>query len=193
MARRVKERFLDLKECRIFAPFFKARLLIGCRFLPLIQAKSNDQRNTTGSLGMLIARPGSVQSVSRACGPCMRFNSTAPSLQSSRIYCQNLLQKHDYPSYLQIPFIPPSARDAHLAIQALNVEMALIPDIVSNQYARVMRMQFWKDVVENCFQGKPKAEPVSIILAQVLSNGTRLTKSFFQTIISERVWSSLVR
>ena len=118
---------------------------------------------------------------------CVRFNSTAPSLQSSRVYCQNLLQKHDYPSYLQIPFIPQSARDAHLAIRALNVEMALIPDTVSNQYARVMRMQFWKDAVENCFQGQPKAEPVSILLAKVLSDGTRLTKSFFQTIISERV------
>jgi hypothetical protein len=65
--------------------------------------------------------------------------------------------------------------------------MALIPDTVSNQYARVMRMQFWKEAVEDCFKGTPKAEPVSILLADVLSNGTRLTKSFFQTIISERV------
>ena len=136
---------------------------------------------------MLISRQQSVQSISRICGQCIRQNSTAPTMQSSRIYCQNLLQKHDYPSYLQSSFIPTSRRDAHLAIRALNVEMALIPDTVSNQYARVMRMQFWKDAVENCFQGQPKAEPVSILLAKVLSNETRLTKSFFQTIISERV------
>jgi len=118
---------------------------------------------------------------------CVRHNSTLPSLDSSRQYCVNLLQKHDYPSYLQIPFLPASARDTHLAIRALNIELALIPDTVTNQNARTMRMQFWKDAVESCYQGKPKAEPVSIILARVLSKGTRLSKSFFQSIISERV------
>jgi NADH dehydrogenase [ubiquinone] 1 alpha subcomplex assembly factor 6 len=137
---------------------------------------------------MLIFRqPSSVQSVSRIYGQCIRFNSTGPSLQSSRVYCQNLLQKYDHPSYLQSSFIPSNARDAHLAIRALNIEMALIPDTVSNQYAGAMRMQFWKDAIEDCFRGQPKAEPVSILLTQVLSSGTRLTKSFFQTVISERV------
>lgn len=48
-------------------------------------------------------------------------------------------------------------------------------------------MQFWKDAVEDCFRGRPKAEPVSILLAEVLQNGARLTKSFFQSMISERV------
>src|SRR5277367_1139085 len=137
---------------------------------------------------MLISTRIPVKSVYRAGGQCIRFNSSVPTVQSSRIYCLNLLQKRDYPSYLQIPFIPDSARDAHLAICALNVEMALIPDQISNQYAREMRMQFWKDAVENCFQGKPKAEPASILLAHVLqSERGQLTKSFFQTIISERV------
>jgi phytoene/squalene synthetase len=135
---------------------------------------------------MSMRRP--LQSIFRVgAGQCIRYNSTAPSLESSRIYCQNLLKKHDYPSYLQIPFIPQICRDAHLAICALNIEMAIIPEMVSNLHARKMRMQFWKDSVEDCFQGHPKAEPVSILLAQVLSSGTRLSKSFFQTIISERV------
>ena len=137
---------------------------------------------------MLISRPLRVNVVSRICGQCIRFNSSAPTVQSSRIYCQNLLQRRDYPSYLQIPFIHEPARDAHLAICALNVEMALIPDHISNQYARAMRMQFWKETVENCFEGKPKAEPVSILLARVLQlERVQLTKSFFQTIIAERV------
>ena len=136
-------------------------------------------RQSLASAGKLIRRQ------------CIRHNSTAPTISSSRIYCQNLLQKYDYPSYLQIPFLPQGSRDAHLAICALNVELALIPETVANQNARVMRMQFWKDALENCFQGRPKAEPVSILLAEVLTSGTRLTKSFFNTIISERVHSPL--
>jgi NADH dehydrogenase [ubiquinone] 1 alpha subcomplex assembly factor 6 len=121
--------------------------------------------------------------------PCIRHNSTVPSLQSSRVYCRNLVQKYDYPSYLQIPFIPESSRDTHLAIRALNIELALIPETVSNKSARTMRMQFWKDGIDNCFQGRPKAEPVGILLTHALSTA-RLSKSFFQSIISERVCSS---
>jgi hypothetical protein len=43
--------------------------------------------------------------------------------------------------------------------------------------------------VNDCFEGRPKAEPVSILLAQVLSDGKRLTKPFFQTVLAERVVS----
>jgi len=136
---------------------------------------------------MIITRQSSTIAILRHFGGSIRHNSTVPTLSSSRIYCQNLLRKYDYPSYLQTPFLPLSARDAHLAICALNVELALIPQTVVNQNARVMRMQFWKDALESCFQGRPKAEPVSILLAEVLSSGKRLTRSFFQTIVSERV------
>jgi NADH dehydrogenase [ubiquinone] 1 alpha subcomplex assembly factor 6 len=137
---------------------------------------------------MWAAQRQQFQRIARIRRPCRRSQSTAaPSIESSRVYCQNLVRTHDYASFLQAPFIPSGARDAHLAIRALNVELALIPDAVSNQNARTMRMQFWKDAVEDCFSGAPKAEPVSILLAHVLANGTRLTKSFFQTMISERV------
>jgi Squalene/phytoene synthase len=118
----------------------------------------------------------------------IRHSSAAPTLSSSRKYCQSLLQKHDYPAYLQTAFLPPSSRDAHLAIRALNIEMALIPDTISNAAARVMRMQFWRDALEDCYRRCPKREPVSILLAEVVNHsGVRLTKSFFQSMVSERV------
>lgn len=125
---------------------------------------------------------------SRGIRQAIRHNSTAPSLQSSRVYSRNLLRKYDIPSHIQTGFIPSTSRDAHLAICALNIELALIFVSVSNQHARVMRMQFWKDAIDACFQGRPKAEPVSILLAHVLLS-RRLSKSFFQTVISERVCS----
>ena len=156
--------------------------VISAKFLLLANDFSEHRQHS-----MIISTGTSIQFVTSTFTRSVRFSSTTPSLQSSRIYCQNLLRKHDYPSYLQIPFIPQSARDAHLAIHSLNAEIALIPDIVSNKDARRMRMEFWKDAVENCFQSKPKAEPVSILLTEALSSGTRLTKSFLQTIVSERV------
>ena len=136
---------------------------------------------------MWVAQRQPFQRMSCHLPQCRRFNSTVPSIESSRVYCQALLRRHDYASYLQSGFIPAGAKDAYLAIRALNVELALIPDTVSNQNARKMRMQFWKDALDDCYKGVPKAEPVSILLAAVLASGTRLTKSFFQTMISERV------
>jgi hypothetical protein len=69
--------------------------------------------------------------------------------------------------------------------------MALIPDMISNSTARIMRMQFWKDVVEDCFKGKERrGEPVSELLTNVIKQERmRLTKSFFMSMVSERVRS----
>lgn len=160
------------------------------RVTPSHSSRFQRHRRVLHDIMIISKTPISVKRSIRMTERCIRYastTSTAPTLSNSRIYCQSLLRKYDYPSYLQVAFLPQSARDAHLAVRALNIEMALIPDTVSNEYARIMRMQFWKDAVDNCFQGRPKAEPVPILLSQVLSNGTRLTKSFFQTIISERV------
>ena len=54
-----------------------------------------------------------------------------------------------------------------------------------------MRMQFWKDVVEDCFKGKEgKGEPVSELLTNVIKQERmRLSKSFFMSMVSERVRS----
>jgi phytoene/squalene synthetase len=133
---------------------------------------------------MLISKRVSAEAFWR-CG-YVRFNSSVPSLESSRNICQTLVHTYDYPAYLQTSFVPSSHRDAHIAIRALNAELTLIPHTIANPHARVMRMQFWRDAVEDCFQGKPRAEPVSILLTHVLST-RRLTKSFFQTVLSERV------
>ncbi|EHL02759.1 putative UPF0551 protein C8orf38 like protein, mitochondrial [Glarea lozoyensis 74030] len=38
-----------------------------------------------------------------------------------------------------------STRDAYLAIRTLNIELARIPDLVSNPTVGALRMQFWRD------------------------------------------------
>ena len=87
-------------------------------------------------------------------------------------------------------FIPPSARDAYLAIRALNISLSTVADNVSNPAVGAMRMQFWREAISKTFNGSPPKEPVTILLAHALKDlemrGGRLNKGWFLRLISTR-------
>ena len=74
---------------------------------------------------------------------------------------------------------------AYLAIRAFNVEVARIPDMVSNPTIGGFRMQFWRDTINATFDAQPPAEPVAVLLASVLAN-YKLNKSWFMRLITAR-------
>ena len=74
---------------------------------------------------------------------------------------------------------------AYLAIRSFNIEIARIPDIVSNPTVGSLRMQFWRDTINATFDAQPPAEPVAILLASVLAN-YKMNKSWFMRLISTR-------
>ncbi len=77
----------------------------------------------------------------------------------------NILNRHgDYEAYLVRQFVPPRARDVYDAIRTLNLELARLPETVSNPTIGRFRMQFWRDTVANTFSGNPPREPISILL-----------------------------
>ena len=65
------------------------------------------------------------------------------------IYCY---RKHDYDHYLCTLLLPRRAHKAVFALRAFNVEVALIDDIVSEQRVGLMRMQFWKDTLDQVYK-----------------------------------------
>jgi len=103
-------------------------------------------------------------------------------------------RKFDSPSYTLQTFIPPSAKDAYLSIRALNVELARIPDIVSNPTVGAFRMQFWRDNINRTFADTPPKEPVAILLHHALTIlrsqnpglSTAVMKGWFLKIINAR-------
>ena len=104
-----------------------------------------------------------------------------------------MCRKYDTPSFVLQTFIPPSARDAYLAIRALNVDVARVADITSHPTVGALRMQFWRDAISSALAGTPKKEPVAILLAsanediQIRSNGkARFSKSWLNRIINTR-------
>ncbi|OCL04950.1 hypothetical protein AOQ84DRAFT_391195 [Glonium stellatum] len=123
-------------------------------------------------------------------------NSARPSdveTHSARAYCSNLIRKYDSPSFTLQTFIPPSSRDAYLAIRAFNIDVAQIADTTSIPTIGIMRMQFWRDTITKALAGSPPKEPVAILLAKAAEDlyhrtdgKARLSKNWFLRVISTR-------
>jgi NADH dehydrogenase [ubiquinone] 1 alpha subcomplex assembly factor 6 len=131
----------------------------------------------------------------------MRRDHTAPVFCSKFVICFNKwnifsrrARKFDSPSYTLQTFIPPSGRDAYLSIRAFNIELARIPDLISNPTVGALRMQFWRDNLSRTFADTPPKEPVAILLHSALrslqsqhpgSNKSAM-KRWFMKIINAR-------
>ncbi|KAL2129191.1 hypothetical protein VTI74DRAFT_8092 [Chaetomium olivicolor] len=90
----------------------------------------------------------------------------------ARKYCLNQLRHGDYDAYLIRHFIPRSAQDAYDALRTLNLELARLPETVSNPTIGRFRTQFWRDTVNKTFGGNPPREPISILLHNAITNLT---------------------
>ena len=116
-------------------------------------------------------------------------NLSSSSASSSDPY----RRKYDTPSHTLMAFIPPTSQPAYLAIRAFNLELARVPDTVSNPTVAAMRYQFWRDNIAGAFASRPPKQPVSVLLAHALTdldartNGSAtMSKNWFTRIINTR-------
>lgn len=86
----------------------------------------------------------------------------------ARLYCENKLKSGDHDAHIVRHFLPSAVRDVYLAMRTLNLELVRLPESVSSPTIGMMRMQFWRDSVDNTFNGSPPREPVSILLYAAL-------------------------
>ncbi|KAI1743468.1 Squalene/phytoene synthase [Xylaria scruposa] len=93
---------------------------------------------------------------------------TDADVAKARQYCVTQLRQSDNDSFLIRHFIPESRRDAYDAFRALNLELVRLPELVSNPTIGQLRMQFWRDAINNTFAGRPPKEPIMILLHAVL-------------------------
>ncbi|KAF7985495.1 hypothetical protein HWV62_3693 [Athelia sp. TMB] len=86
-------------------------------------------------------------------------------------YCRDLVQKHDYESFLTSHFYPREVQGGYFALKAFYVELAMIQDTVSNPMLGKMRMQFWRDTVKQINEGKPPRHPIALALFEASRSG----------------------
>ncbi|KAI1431233.1 squalene/phytoene synthase [Xylaria sp. CBS 124048] len=94
---------------------------------------------------------------------------TDVDVDKARRYCVAQLRQSDYDSFLVRNFIPSWRRDAYDAFRALNLELVRLPELVSNPTIGQLRMQFWRNAVNDTFAGNPPKEPIMILLHRVLT------------------------
>ena len=101
-------------------------------------------------------------------------------------YCLELVRKYDYNNYLCSLFQPNSnIRDCVMAFRAFNIETANIQDVVKEPKIAELRMQWWKQMITDTFQGRPVDHPVSLEIAKCLEH-TSFSKMWFLKVLNER-------
>ncbi|KAF7288556.1 hypothetical protein HMN09_01384700 [Mycena chlorophos] len=95
--------------------------------------------------------------------PRLRTFSTAVDPAA---YCQDLVRKHDYDSFLVGKFWAGPLQASYFALKAFSTELAMVQDTVSNATIGAMRMQFWRDAIRDIFADKPPRHPIALALHQ---------------------------
>lgn len=83
--------------------------------------------------------------------------------------CAELVQKSDQDRFRATMAAPVAARDILFPIHAFCLEVAKAPWVTKEAMIAEMRLQFWRDVLSECAEGKPpRAHEVAAPLANVL-------------------------
>lgn len=82
---------------------------------------------------------------------------------------RQILRQWDRPRYLAHLFAPDASRDALCALYAFAAEISRVPLAVSDPQIGLIRLQWWRDVLEGIAGGKPQQHPVAAALAQTIS------------------------
>jgi phytoene synthase len=72
-----------------------------------------------------------------------------------------LVRRHDPDRFLTALFAPPDKRDALLTLYAFNHELARAREVVSVPPLALIRLQWWREVVEGAHRRHEVAEPLS--------------------------------
>jgi NADH dehydrogenase [ubiquinone] 1 alpha subcomplex assembly factor 6 len=100
-------------------------------------------------------------------------------------HCAEQVRRYDHDRYLCTLFAPAHARDAILALYAFNVEIAKVRETISEPMMGQIRLQWWREVVENAPRGDLRRHPVALALGAVI-RGYDLPPAPFERLLDAR-------
>ncbi|MSO77271.1 MAG: squalene/phytoene synthase family protein [Alphaproteobacteria bacterium] len=80
-------------------------------------------------------------------------------------YCANQVRRNDPERYLTVMFAPEAARGGLHALYALNWELARVRESVSEPLLGQIRLQWWRDTLDEIYAGVPRRHEVALALA----------------------------
>jgi len=97
-----------------------------------------------------------------------------------------LVRRHDHDRFLASLLLPADRRAAVWALLAFNLEIARVREAVSQPIIGQIRLQWWRDAIDEIYTGKlPRRHEVVEPLA-VAIEAHRLTRTHFDTLIDGR-------
>lgn len=100
-------------------------------------------------------------------------------------YCAQLLRRQDADRYLTALFAPGDRREALFALYAFNLEVARAREVVSEPFMGLIRLQWWRDALDEVYQGRIRAHEVIRPLASAIS-AYSLPHELFARVIATR-------
>ncbi len=102
-------------------------------------------------------------------------------------YTGDLVRRYDRDRFLTALFAPPAIRERLLTLYAFNVEIARIPETVTEPLIGEMRLQWWRNVLASLGKGEPapKGHPVAEPLAALILDAD-LPIPLFMTLLNAR-------
>jgi phytoene synthase len=96
-------------------------------------------------------------------------------------------RRHDYDRFLVSLLAPPERREALWALIVFNHEIAKTREVVSEATLGQIRLQWWRDAIDEIYDSAPRRHEVIDALAPaVAAHG--LDRSHFHTLIDTREW-----
>lgn len=101
--------------------------------------------------------------------------------------CQASVHRMDRDRLMCAMVAPQHQRAGLIVLLAFNLEIATIPEIVSEPMLGQVRLQWWRDMVAGLYAGKTLDNPLAIGLGQVIE-GAGLSKDLFDQYLDARAF-----
>ena len=95
----------------------------------------------------------------------------------------DLVRRHDPDRFLTALFAPPDRRDALLTLYAFNHELARAREVTSEPHMALIRLQWWREVVE----GTPRRHEVATPLSDAIAQGLLLPSDLLPIVDAREI------
>lgn len=100
-------------------------------------------------------------------------------------YCAREVRRHDRARYLSSLFAPEDRREDLFALYAFNLEVAKTAEVVSEAMLGQIRLQWWRESLDEIYAGSPRRHEVVQPLYEAVSRHG-LTRARFDALIDAR-------
>uniref|UniRef100_A0A0P4VY62 NADH dehydrogenase (ubiquinone) complex I, assembly factor 6 n=2 Tax=Scylla olivacea TaxID=85551 RepID=A0A0P4VY62_SCYOL len=116
-----------------------------------------------------------------------RAHSTTPVRRTSNTtqYCLDAVRRYDYENFLALLLLPQGARSAGTAVRAFNVEVAQVQDVTSEVLIAKMRLQFWRETLDEIYNDDVPRQPVAMELHRAIRKH-RLSRRWLRSLVDAR-------